>query len=88
MLDLYCERVGPELWAEPVNALTNLAFFLSAWAGWLLIQRSTDRPVGLVLLAAVIATVGVGSLLFHTLATTWAQILDVLPILITSAVSP
>ncbi|TGT81791.1 hypothetical protein EN804_32725 [Mesorhizobium sp. M8A.F.Ca.ET.161.01.1.1] len=25
-VDLYCERTGRELWSEPVNALTNLAF--------------------------------------------------------------
>jgi hypothetical protein len=25
-IDAYCERLGPGLWAEPLNALTNLAF--------------------------------------------------------------
>lgn len=29
-IDHYCERTGPGLWAEPVNALTNLAFPLGA----------------------------------------------------------
>ena len=31
IVDLYCERTSPVFWAEPVNALTNLAFFLAAW---------------------------------------------------------
>jgi hypothetical protein len=29
-IDIYCERIGPDLWSEPVNALTNLAFVLAA----------------------------------------------------------
>ena len=33
-IDVYCERVGPGLWAEPVNALTNAAFFLAGWLLW------------------------------------------------------
>src|SRR6266542_3021654 len=82
MVDLYCERTGPDLWAEPVNALTNLAFFTAAWATWLLLNRAVERPPGLVVLTALLATIGVGSLMFHTSATTWARILDVAPILV------
>jgi len=40
MIDLYCERLGPGLWAEPLNALTNLAFLLTALASWQLARRS------------------------------------------------
>jgi hypothetical protein len=29
-IDAYCERLGPGLWAEPLNALTNLAFIVAA----------------------------------------------------------
>lgn len=28
MIDLYCERLGAGILAEPINALTNLAFIL------------------------------------------------------------
>ena len=31
---LYCERLGPGLWAEPLNAVSNLAFFGFAWKLW------------------------------------------------------
>jgi hypothetical protein len=34
-VDLYCERTGPGLWAEPANALTNLAFIAAGlWGVW------------------------------------------------------
>jgi len=33
-IDIYCERVGPGLWAEPLNAVSNLAFIV---AGLLLV---------------------------------------------------
>ena len=33
-IDLYCERVGPGTWDEPLNAVTNLAFLA---AGLLLV---------------------------------------------------
>ena len=33
-IDSYCERLGPDYWAEPVNALTNLAFVLAAALLW------------------------------------------------------
>ena len=50
----YCERTGAGFWAEPVNAMTNLAF--------------------------LVAAVGVGSFLWHTFATPWAEWADVIPI--------
>ena len=39
MIDLYCERLSPGIWAEPINALTNLAFLVAAFAAW----RLTDQ---------------------------------------------
>ena len=31
-IDAYCERLGPQFWAEPVNAATNGAFLIAALA--------------------------------------------------------
>lgn len=77
-IDLYCERMGPEFWAEPVNALTNAAFLVAAiWAGWRL--RGSGLWLGWTL-AAILFAIGVGSFLFHTFATSWAAASDVIPI--------
>ena len=81
MIDLYCERLGPGLWAEPLNELTNLAFLVAAWVSWQLARRSDTLPGSVVVLIALMAAVGIGSALFHTFATTWARVLDVVPIL-------
>ncbi len=79
-VDNYCERVGPEFWSEPVNAATNAAFLIAAILAFFLWRRKTpDDLAGLVLIAIVFAS-GIGSFLFHTFATRWASIADVLPI--------
>ncbi|HEX6118303.1 MAG TPA: ceramidase domain-containing protein [Dongiaceae bacterium] len=83
-VDHYCERTSPAFDAEPVNALTNLAFPIGAAILWL---RRKQRPsvVGSGLIAALIAAmaaVGFGSLLFHVLGTRWAEWGDVVPILV------
>jgi len=81
-LDLYCERLAPGLFGEPANALSNLAFFAAAW----LLAREARRHGAwrpdIALLVALIAVVGIGSTVFHTVATTWAQWLDLVPILL------
>ncbi len=82
MIDLYCERLGPGLWAEPLNALTNLGYFVAAWMSWRFIQRSGQSSGTLTFLVVVMALIGIGSGLFHTFATRWAQALDVAPIMI------
>ena len=83
-VDNYCERTSASLYAEPVNALTNAAFLIAAWLAWRYHRR---HPHGSAagLINALIATtvlVGLGSFLFHTVATRWAEWGDVLPILL------
>ena len=82
MIDIYCERTGPAFWSEPVNALTNLAFFVAAFALWRLARREGTLDPGTGLLISILAAIGAGSFAFHTLATRWAAIADVLPILL------
>lgn len=77
-IDGYCERLDPSFWAEPVNALTNLAFVLVAVWMW---RRSAGVPLARGL-SAILFVIGIGSGLFHTFATAWAATLDVLPILV------
>ncbi|MYM56588.1 ceramidase domain-containing protein [Thalassovita mangrovi] len=77
-VDAYCERGGPEYWAEPVNALTNLAFVIAAAVMW---PRVRGLPLGRALVV-VLAVIGVGSWLFHTHARAWAGVADTVPILV------
>ncbi|MFN0115841.1 MAG: hypothetical protein ACKVPY_14310 [Paracoccaceae bacterium] len=75
-IDGYCERTGPGLWAEPLNAATNLAFLIAAAFAW---RAARGVPVARAL-AGLLAAIGVGSGLFHTLAVGWAAVADVAPI--------
>ena len=79
-LDAYCERIGPGFWAEPINAVTNLAFILAAVIGWRAFSRRGGDDVAILWLVIVVTAVGVGSFLFHTVATVWAALADVIPI--------
>ena len=77
-IDAYCERLGPEYWAEPVNAVSNLAFLLAAFVMWRRV-RGQGMPLAMALVVNL-AVIGVGSWLFHTHAQRWSAIADVLPI--------
>ncbi|GAB4352818.1 MAG: ceramidase domain-containing protein [Kiloniellaceae bacterium] len=82
-IDIYCERLGPGLWAEPLNAVSNLAFIV---AGLLLVAalRRADavvrRDPAIVALTVLLFAIGIGSALFHTFAVVWAALADVIPI--------
>jgi len=79
-IDLYCERVTPSFWGEPLNAVSNLAFLLAAIAAFDLWRRGGKGDRAILAMIAVIAAVGLGSFAFHTLATRGAMWLDVIPI--------
>lgn len=78
-IDAYCERLGPGYWAEPVNALTNLAFLLAA-AAMAVRLRGAGLPLARAMVA-LLALIGIGSYLFHTHAQGWAALADTAPIL-------
>ena len=81
-IDIYCERTAPGFWNEPLNAVSNGAFLIAAFAAAVYISRAParrdDRPV--MILIALVAVIGVGSFLFHTFAQYWAMLADVIPI--------
>lgn len=79
----YCERAGdPSFWAEPLNALSNIAFLIAAVMAYAdLRAKRPERGSGMVVvLILTVMVVGVGSFLFHTFATRWAELADVIPI--------
>jgi len=59
-VDGYCERVGPHYWAEPVNAVTNLAFLVAAAVLW---PRVRGRATGQVMVAGL-ALIALGAAAF------------------------
>ncbi|HDP94381.1 MAG TPA: hypothetical protein ENN40_03365 [Candidatus Aminicenantes bacterium] len=81
-IDLYCERLGPGFWAEPVNALTNVFFLLAAWLAWYRARQLRAVSPAAGLLVGLLCAIGIGSFLFHTFATRWAELADVVPILL------
>jgi hypothetical protein len=83
-VDIYCERTSAAWDSEPLNAVSNAAFFIAAWAAWRLhAQRPNFAFHGAIrLLCLLIAVVGAGSVTFHTIATRWAEWADVIPILV------
>jgi hypothetical protein len=80
-IDAYCERVAQGLFAEPLNALTNLAFFVAAAYGVEIARRERSGSA-VWLLACLVGVIGLGSLLFHTFANRWSMLADVAPITI------
>ncbi len=81
-INIYCERLGPEFWAEPINAASNLAFILTAAIGAREAQKRGLRNGWINALCFLAFCIGIGSFLFHTFAQRWAGIADVVPILL------
>ena len=77
-IDIYCERLDSSIWAEPINAVTNVAFILASIFMWLRCKNLVEGRI----LSFLLFSIGCGSFLFHTFAQTWAAILDVAAILI------
>ena len=79
-VDIYCERLSADFWAEPFNAISNIAFVLAAlWAAVEARKRGLTQPI-LWVLIAMATLIGVGSFLFHTYANRWSELADTLPI--------
>ncbi|KZK85205.1 Ceramidase [Pseudovibrio sp. Ad13] len=93
-LNQYCERTSAAFWSEPLNAVSNAAFIIAALIAlqiWLnahssekkthSTQTNTQDNAALVLIA-LLTIIGIGSFLFHTFATFWSMLADVIPIAI------
>ena len=79
-VDLYCERTDASFWSEPVNAVSNAAFLIAAVLALRLWRRGDREDWPALALIIVVAAVGVGSFVFHTVATRAAILADVIPI--------
>ena len=72
-LDGYCERVGPGLWGEPLNTVSNLAFLAAAVALWV---AGRGAPWRARVLAPLVGLIFLGSTALHALATPWSAAAD------------
>ncbi len=81
-VDNYCERLTPDLLAEPLNFVSNAAFLIAAYALWKLYRKQPQRAPLVLLLIVLIAVVGVGSALFHSFGNTLTLFMDIVPILV------
>jgi hypothetical protein len=79
-IDQYCERTDASFWSEPANALTNAAFLIAAATAFLSWRRAGGRDWPALALIAVVVAVGIGSFVFHTVATRGARLADIIPI--------
>ncbi len=78
-VDIYCERLGQDFWAEPWNALSNISFIIAAlWAAVEARRRRADAVVWV--LIGMAGLIGVGSFFFHTFANSWSEYADTIPI--------
>ncbi|TAE34745.1 MAG: hypothetical protein EAY65_01075 [Alphaproteobacteria bacterium] len=82
LLHDYCERTGdPSLWAEPLNAVTNLAFIFAAWRIVNLVRSLHWRDVpDMYALIFLLCGIGMGSGAWHIYPTSTTLMMDVLPI--------
>ena len=89
-VDAYCERTDAGFWSEPVNAATNAAFVVAGVLLWHVIARlrasGASVPSSVRSLPWLLCLIGLGSFLFHTLATVWAGLADTLSILLFACV--
>ena len=79
----YCERVAAGPAAEPLNAVSNLAFVWAFVRAWRRVRRARaggHAAWDVTAAAVLMGMVAVGSSLWHTLATPWTGLADTLPI--------
>lgn len=84
--NLHCERISSNTDFEPLNVVTNVAFFISAWySWWLLSKRKAGRL--LFVLPALIVLIGLGSIAFHSTPTAFTYAMDKYSIILFTSLS-
>ncbi len=76
-----CERHVPGLWAEPLNTLTNLGFFIGAYLIYKMYKNSPDydgkKMWDVYFLNFCMVLIGVASTSFHMLPNFYTELADV-----------
>jgi membrane-associated HD superfamily phosphohydrolase len=80
-VDIYCERTDATLFGEPLNAISNVAFFIAAFCAFKLYKKEAQRDTMLLVLICLMFCVAIGSSLFHVFANQLTQLADTIPII-------
>ena len=85
-IDIYCERVSPEVFSEPINFFTNLAFWVAFFLLFKKYNKKNYEHVHLriysLILIFLVFIIGTGSFLFHLFGNLWSLLADTVPIMI------
>jgi hypothetical protein len=81
-----CERASTGIWAEPLNALTNLGFFIGAYLIYRMYAHNPDykgkKMWDVYFLNICMVVIGLASFGFHTVPTFYTELADVISIII------
>ena len=85
-IDIYCERISPEIFSEPINFFTNFAF----WVVFFLLLKKHNKKnyehenlrIYSIILIFLVLMIGAGSFLFHLFGNVWSLLADTIPIMI------
>ena len=85
-IDIYCERTSPEIFSEPINFITNVAFWITFF---LLLKKHNKKHyeyegirIYSFILIVLVFLIGTGSFLFHLFGNLWSLLADTVPIMI------
>jgi len=80
-----CERKVPDdLWAEPLNALTSIGFFIAAFLTYLHCRNHPEvkheRKLDIYIIIFLIALIGAASITFHMAPSKYTELFDIITI--------
>lgn len=80
-LPILCERGDNlELFTEPLNTISNIAFIFAAYGIHKLLRKNKVHQVEYKALLILVLLIGFGSFLWHTTGNLFALILDIVPV--------
>ncbi len=81
----YCERGSLGIFAEPLNAISNVAVVFAGLGIYKLLVKNRIQKVEYKALLIIVFMIGVGSFLWHATRNVYALILDAAPVALTFA---
>jgi len=84
-IDIYCERISPEIFTEPINFISNIAF----WIAFFFLYKKHNKKnyddegtrVYSFILIFLVFLIGTGSFLFHSFGNLWSLLADTMTIM-------